>query len=114
MLTLDEIISEIDLKMNTNGIGAITGAIGNYIVKLVLLFALPIRVVKPAKVLTIPLDRELHQVQDFYNKGQVIIEGGAAADDYGSGAAVPRYGIFRVDGILYNEGIIVNNGLIIN
>lgn len=113
MLTLDEIIAEIDQKINTNGIAAITGSVNNYILKLIIYFALPTRVVKPSKTLTIPLDRELHQAHDFYNKGQIIIMGGEAPADYGSGAAVPRYGILRVDGILYNEGLIVNNGLII-
>lgn len=111
--TLDEIKQEIDDKIKTNGVAAITGPVANAVLKLMLTQQQKPRVVLPGKTLTVPLEREHHQAQDFWNKGTINIQGGIANSNYGFGLPVTRYGILRVDGVLYNEGVIVNNGIII-
>jgi hypothetical protein len=112
--TLDEIRAEIDDKIDTNGVAAITGAVLNAVLNLMLTQNQKPRVVLPSKTLTIPLESEHHQAQDFWNKGTIDIQGGISDSNYGFGLPVTRYGILRVDGVLHNEGIIVNNGIIIS
>lgn len=114
MQTYQELLQEIDNRVNTNGTQAITGSVLNGVLKKIVANPSPRRkrIILSTENLVVPSETEMHFAQDLYVKGQLTIENGADSD-YGSGLPVHTFAIVRVDGTIVNEGLIINNGLII-
>lgn len=73
-----------------------------------------VNVIKPGESLTVKKNEELSFADNFYIKGNLLIEGNDPDSDFGYGSAVSTDGIAVIAGTIILDGTIVNDGKLIN